>query len=162
MKTIQNTFSILGLFVAIFVLGAGGAKAQILTSPDFTGTFTLPVQAEWGSMTLPAGKYTLKYGLLDGGADVMEIAGEAKGSPRGTIMVVPTNQTMATKNSLVCVRDGNTLVVRKIELSAIGESFNSAMPRGATLVAQRQSHGEFTLAEGPSLIQRIPVTLSGK
>lgn len=157
MKTIRSLAIVVGLFGAILALGATGAKAQVLRSPDFTGKFTLPYAAQWENMTLPAGEYTLKYGFLDGGADAVEIAGKAKGSPHGTIMAVPNGQSSAVKNSLVCIRDGNHLIVRTLELTAINESLKFGMPHGLRLVSERRQHNERTLAEAPMLIQRLAV-----
>lgn len=162
MKTIQSFFSMVGLGVAMFVLGASGAKAQVLNSPDFTGTFTISHIAQWGATTLPAGEYTLKYGYLDGGADAVEIAGKAKGSPRVTMLAVANGRNSEVENSLACIREGNTLVVQRLDLPAIDKSLNFAMPHGTTLVAHRQNRGEYTLAGGPMLIQRVPVTANQK
>lgn len=160
MKSNRNLTSVLALFVAVFALGTVGVKAQTVNSTQFTGTFTLPYAAQWGTMTLPAGEYTLKYGTRPAGPSLVEVSGKAEGSPHGMILVASADDTSATKNSIVCIRDGNNLLVRKIELSALGESISFAMPHGVTLMAERQQHGVYMLAQGPELIQRLPITLS--
>ena len=66
MKTIRSLMTLAGLFLVLFALSATGAKAQNLSSASFSGNFTLPVAAQWGEMTLPAGNYTLGVGLAVG------------------------------------------------------------------------------------------------
>ena len=47
--------------VVVAALGiAGTASAQVVE-----GKFTLPFEARWGSMVLPAGQYTLKVGTMN-------------------------------------------------------------------------------------------------
>lgn len=166
MKTIRSLMTLVGLSVVFLALSASGARAQqagSLSTTTFRGSFTLPNEAQWGHMTLPAGDYNLYYGrLFDGGVNWVNIVGKAKGSPHGLIVVESNERTSATKDSLICVREGNNLVVRKLELPAIGESVNFAMPRGVQLMAQSQNHGQYTLAEAPLLIQRLPVQMNGK
>jgi hypothetical protein len=162
MKTIRSLMTSAGLAVMLFTLGAIGAKAQALANPDFAGTFTLSNNAQWGRMSLPAGNYTLRYGGLSGSYFV-EVRGTEKGSPHGVILVQGTGQSSATKSALVCVREGNGLVIRALEMTQIGTAANFALPRGAQLTAHNGKRGGYAqLAEAPMLIQRIPVTLNAK
>jgi hypothetical protein len=89
MKKIRNLMTFGGLFVAVLALGTTGARAQRLYSTQFAGTFTIPFEVQWGTMTLPAGEYTLSYGIQRSGANLVEIAGKAKGSPHGVILAGP-------------------------------------------------------------------------
>jgi hypothetical protein len=163
MKTIRSLMTLAGLSLVVFALGATGAKGQILSSTHFAGTFTLPFEAQWGKMTLPAGDYKLQYGTQDTGHGLVEMRGTAKRSPYGFVLAGPIGDTSATKNSIVCVREGNALMVRALEMPSIGESVNFAMPRGAQLTAHRLNGStNIQLAEAPMLIERIPVTLSAK
>jgi hypothetical protein len=167
MKNTRNLAAMVGLSVMLFALGVTGAKAQQsqgLSVTDFGGTFTLPHDAVWGKMTLPAGDYSLYYGQLsDGGIKVVEVVGKTEGSPHGFILAQMPNPTSAMKNGIVCVREGNSLVVRALEMSAIGESVNFRLPHGARLTARNANHnGYMQLAEAPMLIERIPVTLNAK
>lgn len=162
MKTIRSLMTLAGLFVMLFALGAAGAKAQALERTDFAGTFTLSNNAQWGNMNLRAGNYTLRYGSRYG-SDFVEVKGTAKGSPRGVIHVQMTDPSSTKKSALVCIREGNTLIVRTLEMAGLGESANFAMPRGAKLAANNRKHIGFTqLAEAPMLIQRLPVTQNAK
>jgi hypothetical protein len=163
MKTIRNVMTLVGLSLAVLALGATGAKAQGLSSTSFGGTFTLPFEAQWGAMTLPAGNYSLSYGQpFPGGTYAVEVVGKTEGSPHGMILVRAGGQVSATKDSLICVREGDSLVVRKLDMPAIGKSVNFALPHGLRLVAHKQRHGMYTLAEAPMLIQRVPVQMNGK
>ena len=163
MKTIRNLMILVGLFVGLLALGTAGAMGQVFDTPSFTGTFTLPSEVQWGTMTLPAGDYVLKFGLLSTGHSLVEVRGREKGSPHGVILAGPIRDTSATRNSIVCVRQGNTLIVRAVEMPSIREAVTFALPRGTQLTAQKGNYVGYTqLAEAPMLIQRIPVTLNAK
>ena len=164
MKTIRNLMTLAGLILAVFALSATGAKAQTLTNNSFAGTFTISNEAQWGKMTLPAGTYNLYYGPLhDGGASLVEVVGKAKGSPHGLILVAGNSDASAANSALVCIREGDTLIVRALEMPSIGTSAQFSMPHGARLVARNAKHNGYTqLAEAPMLIERIPVTFSAK
>jgi hypothetical protein len=164
MKTIRSLMTFAGLFVGFLVLGTAGAKGQVLETPSFSGTFTLPVQAQWGKMHLPAGEYTFSYGqMFSGGAYGVRVDSKAKGSPHGFVLVESKDDASSTKSQLLCAREGNTLIVRALELPAIGESISFSLPRGAHLLAQNGNHNhDVQLAQAPMLIERIPVAASAK
>lgn len=167
MKTIRNFLTLTGLSLALLALGAVGAEAQQARSLSTTvigGSFTLPFEVQWGAVTLPAGDYTVSYGSMSsGGPYLVEVVGKAKGSPHALILASGENHNAATKSSLICIREGNTGIVRALQLSAIGETVFFAMPHGGKLMAHEQHNGKNTLlAEAPMLIQRVPVTLNGK
>ena len=163
MKTIRASVTLVGLSLILFALATVGAKGQVLYSTHFAGSFTLPFEAQWGKMTLPAGEYTLDYGSLNNGYRLVVVGSAAKGGPVGMIQAGPGNETSAAKNAIVCIREGDTLVVRALEMAAIGESVRFGLPRGAKLVAHNGKRRGYTqLAEAPMLIQRIPVTLKAK
>lgn len=163
MKTIRSLTILAGLSLVLLALGVTGAKAQdgqSLSITNLNGTFTLPLDAQWKNMSLPAGTYTLQYGTLNG-FHIVEVQGTAKGSPHGLILVQQPESTSAKNNAIVCVREGGTLVVRALEMPSIGQSANFAMPRGTQLTAHNHT-GYTQLAEAPMLIQRIPVALNAK
>ena len=167
MKSIRNLVTLIGLSVMLFALGVSGAKAQEgpgLSMTNFAGTFTLPSEAQWGRMTLPAGDYSLYYGsYTDGGPSVVEIVGKGNASPHGFIFAQQPERTSAGKNAIVCVREGDTLIVRALQMAAIGQSASFAMPTGAQLTAKVHNGSTKTLlASAPMLIERVPVTLNGK
>ena len=163
MKTIRRLTTVLGLSLALVALGAVGARGQTLDTTQLVGTFTLPISAQWGTATLPAGDYTLRYGTIYAAGGFVEVRGLAKGGPHDVIRVDGIGQSSASTSALVCIRDGATLIVRAIEMPSIGEAGSFALPRGAKLVGNQRNHnGHTQLAEAPMLIQRVPVTLNVK
>lgn len=166
MKKIQRLATLAGLSLALLALGAVGAKAQLtagLSRPIAWGSFTLPFEAQFGSMTLPAGDYTLEYGALTPGNYLVEVVGKAEGSPRGFVLVQQHDTTAATQSSLICVREGRTGIVKSLEMSWIGESVTFSTPHGGKIMAEKRNGSTNTqLAEAGSFIQRIPVNLNGK
>lgn len=159
--------TMVGISMVVLVLGTTGAWAQqapSLSETSFAGTFTLPIDAQWGSMTLPAGEYSLYYGRAGAGDfRLVEVVGKAEGSPHGVIFAQQPEPASATKNSIVCVRDGDALVVRALELPGIGQSINFILPHGAKLAAHlRNGNTSTQLAEATMLIERIPVSLAAK
>jgi hypothetical protein len=162
MKTIRSLMILAGLSLAVLALGATGAKAWSPAGTDFAGTFTLPFEAQWGRTTLPAGEYSLYYGHLPkSSTPVVEVIGKDKGSPHAFILPQGIDSASTTTSALVCVREGNALIVRSLEMPAIGESVRFGLPRGAQRTAHNRKHNGYAqLAEAPMLIQRIPVTLN--
>jgi hypothetical protein len=130
MKLIRDITIMVGLSVALFAMGVTGARGEIPYSTHLAGTFTLPFEAQWGKLTMPAGEYTLQYGTQESGHGLVVVRSAAKGSPYGMILARPTGQTSATKNALICVREGNTLYVRALEMPLIGESVRFRIPHG--------------------------------
>lgn len=164
MKNIRNRVILGGLSIMVFALCATGARAQSLNSTNFAGTFTLPFEAQWGRAALPAGEYSLYYGhLIAGSAPMVEVIGKGKTAPHILVLVAAVSDASAKKNALVCVREGNTGVIRTLEMPEIGQAANFRMPRGTQLMAKRSNGGKnVELAEGPNLIQRIPITLASR
>jgi hypothetical protein len=167
MKKILNLVTLAGLSLAFLALGAAGAKAQTVYSTRFVGTFTLPFEAQWGALTLPAGDYTLEYGMQESGHRLAFVRGTEKGRPYGMILAGPLDQTSETKNALVCVLEGNKGYVRAVELPVIGESARFALPHGVKVEARilrgKLNHNAKTqLAETRIRIARVSVKLDGK
>ena len=163
MKMIRNLTTWAGFSLVLFALGAIGASGQISYPAHFAGKFTLPTAAQWGKMTLPVGEYTMRYGIDESGHGLVLVQGAAEGTPQGMILAGPAGDTSATKSALVCVREGEDLIVRALEMPQIGKAAGFVLPRRARLVAHNGKHGGYThLAEAPMLIQRIPLTLKAK
>jgi hypothetical protein len=163
MKRIRSLMTLAGFSLALVAFGAAGARAQVLTTTNLVGTFTLPFAAQWGAVTLPAGDYTLRYGVAPGGTAVVEVQGTAKGSPHGFILAQSHDRTSAAKNAIVCIHAGKGGIVRGLDLPAIGESAEFALPQGIKLMAnQRDNRTYAQLGDTPELIQRLSIKLNGK
>ena len=131
MKPIRSMAILMGVGLALLASGASRARAQALTTTAFSGTFTLPFEVQWANMTLPAGEYTLSDGHQNSAsAYLVEIAGKDKGSPHGVILARGRSRASASGDALVCIRDGNKGYVWPLELSAIGEAAEFALPHG--------------------------------
>lgn len=162
MKTIRYLMILSGLCLAFFALAATGARAQTLASTSFVGTFTLPVKAQWGRLTLPAGQYSLSYGkAFKGTAYMVTVAGEAEGSPRGMILLRSLDDVSAGENALNCIRDGDTLYVRGLELPAIGESILFKIPhavevRSKVIAGNQNQKGNHQIAQLSIGIEPLP------
>ncbi|MEJ2008306.1 MAG: hypothetical protein P8Z30_09170 [Acidobacteriota bacterium] len=163
MKTIRNTVTLVGVSLMLFALCAAGAKAQGLYSIDVTGTFTLPFEAQWGPMTLPAGDYNLYYGsLTTAGTRLVEVKGQAEGSPHGFLLTKEQDSISTTKSALICIRQGNRRIVRELQMAPIGETVSFPLPHGVKLLAHQQNGNVYArLAEAP-VIERVPVNTSGR
>jgi hypothetical protein len=113
------------------------------------GEFDLPCAAKWGLADLPAGHYTF---LLDSTAKQgkLVIRG-AKSSPFIRASVVDDHNPV-DRNELILIRSGRTGIVRALRLADLGITFYYAMPGSARFYADNK----------PELIQRAPVTISGK
>lgn len=168
MKTIRNMAILVGVGLALFVSGATSARAQALTTTAFSGTFTLPFEAQWANMTLPAGEYSLSYGHhYPASGYLVEVAGKKPGSPHGVILTRGRSQPSASKNVLICIREGNKGYVRSLELAAIGESAEFALPHGvdveSRLIAKHQNEsGNTRIAEVRITVERVPIKLNAK
>lgn len=171
MKTIRNLMTVVGLSLLLPVLAVTVAKAQSISAnpadPEaaFSGSFTLPFEVQWGSMVLPAGDYTLDYGrLIDpAGMHAVAITAEENGGKRGVLLADGRGQSRAGANSLVYIRQGDTLIVTGLELPAIGESVTFKAPKSAQLMARKNGANARTqLAKARMPIQRLPIRSNGK
>jgi hypothetical protein len=159
MKNIKSWMIFAGFSVAILAMSGTRARAQLITYPEFAGSFTLPVQARWGALTLPPGNYGLYYGEpFKGGLKVVEVVNKADGSARGVVLIRGLSQTSASTNELVCTREGNMDFVRDLDLPVLGESIQFGLPYNMKLIASQQDHNATKpVAELHGLIQRLPV-----
>ena len=130
--------------VAVFLL-AGAAQAQ-----DYIGKFTLPIEVQWGKALLPAGDYTLVHNSMRR-PDLVTIRGEKE-----TVMTLPVGQSFnadrSQKSALVLAGMQGKTVVRTLVIAELGMEFHYPWPKGVRT----------QMAEGPVLIQRVPVIRVGK
>jgi len=135
---------------SLIALAAGCMFAGVASAQDFTGKFTLPCEVQWGTAVLPAGNYTLEHNSARR-SDLMTIRGEKE-----TVMALPVSQSFdadrSGKSALILARMKGKAVVRVLVLTELGMEFTYAWPKGEHVL----------LAQGPVLIQRIPVTRVGR
>ena len=167
MKTIRRLVIPAGVLVMFLAMAATGLRAQSLFSTHFAGKFTLPFMAQWGTTVLPPGEYELYYGIQGNkGSYAVEIRGQGE-LPQVVKIAMGRSDAKAGENALVCVREGNKAHVRALELPAIGESAQFALPHGveveSKLIAKHQNKsGNTQLAEARIRVERVPIKLSAK
>lgn len=168
MKVIRNITILLGTTLALLALASTRANAQALTTSSFYGTFTLPFEAQWGSMILPAGDYTLYYGQLNGsGTYLVEVMGNEEASEHGILLPGPGNQVSESESALVCLREGNHGYVHELRMGAIGKSVSFPIPHGvevrARIVADSVNpESQMQVGQASMAVERIPVKLMCK
>lgn len=159
MKTIRRSMILVGFSVALFALISTGASAQVLSTNSFAGKFTLPVETHWGAMTLPAGEYSLTYGTAFSSTYLVTVADEAEGRILGMVLPRARNDVKAAENVLDCIREGDRLYVRALELPAIGESIHFKIPhvvavRSRVIAGHQNEKGNTHIAQVAIRIER--------
>ncbi len=142
-----RSFAIARASILAFLASFG--LAGLLKAEEYEGKFTLAFESRWGRMTLPAGEYTFK---LD--TDIHPYTVKVTGKDGATFVYADgaTNDKPGGRSELLLVRRGNKGTIRALHLAPEGLFFTYAVP-----LSERQ-----LVAEGPQLIQRLPVVLSGK
>jgi len=136
------------LFLALL---ATVASAGLLSAEDYKGKFTLPVETKWGTATLPAGDYEFK---LNTNVAPYTIKVSGVSGKDGAVFIFAAGVSDASapgQSTLIIVRRGRNGTVRAFHLAKEGLVFTYGAPKG-----------ELLLAEGPQLIQRIPVLIAHK
>jgi len=150
MKTNRSSWMVRNLVLALAgaAIFVGVANAQ---DTVYAGNFTLPFEAQWGGLTLPAGDYSLKLGYSPAGWDTILI--EQDGRKLGMVMSRSHNQDLSSKHSTLVVArsDGRARIVA-LHVEELRSDFNYGVPRGGARV----------IASAPELIQRIPLSSNGK
>lgn len=167
MKTIRNIAIVAGVSLALFALSSTTARAQAITSTSFVGTFTLPVETHWGALTLPAGDYSLRYGSAFGSTYLVTVADKPEQRILGMFVAARRDDVKAAENMLGCVREGNILYVRALEMPLIGESIHFKIPHGVEVRSKLkfQAHNassNTSIAEVRISVERVPIKLSAK
>ncbi len=132
--------TLLGL---VALLAPGFACAQ-----ELRGKFTLPFEARWGQTLLPAGEYT--FMVNSEGPRWMRVQREGQ-----TFTFMPAYwSTTKDKDAsaLIVARRGDSAAIRSLYLKEIGLTLHYAAPKPGTEM----------MAKGPVLIERVPLTISGK
>ena len=124
-------------------------SAGLLSAEDFEGKFTLPCEAKWGLATLPAGDYSFRLNTVVAPYTIT-VRGE-----NGNAMIMAwgnSDSGVSGRSELILVRRGKTGTVRALHLAEAGRIFTYAAPKGEPQL----------LAQTPVLIQRVPLSVSGK
>ena len=149
MKTNQSSRMVKNLalaLVGVFIF-AGAVNAQ---EPACQGKFTLPFEAQWGEVTLPAGDYAFTlHSTALGSRIVTVVQGQRK-----VAMVMAQGRShgdSAKASALIVTRSGGRARIHALHLAELGDFFYGA-PKAEGL----------QMASTPQLIQRIPISTNGK
>ena len=126
-----------------------------LSAGNWQVTFSLPFETHWGGAVLPAGSYTLRLDTFNNGRpmqleqDVWRIA----------MVMAQSEETSRTpaKSQLVVAREGKTATVHILYIAELGTAFHFSVPQRYEVYTQLIAR-----ADEPTVIERIPVTVSGK
>lgn len=145
-------FALAAAFVAASVL-ALGAHAQMGSRSRFAGQFTLPFEAHWGSVDLPAGHYTFTVENEFGGTK--QVVHLMNGT-RTLGMVMPEqfstyNPEQINETALLCVRNAGTYSVRAVTMPEVGVLYYTVPKNKAVQVTK-----------APELIERVPVQMASR
>lgn len=150
MKTNRSLWMVRNLVLALTsaCIFAGMANAQAV---GYSGKFTLPFEAQWGGMTLPAGTYSFTLGFSVGGLEMITVEQGARGL--GVVMSQGHNPAGSSEPSaLVVARSGGRARIVTLHAVELGTDFYYRPPKAKG----RQ------IASAPELIQQIPVSANGK
>jgi hypothetical protein len=146
MKLTQSYTLVKVLLLAVL---AAGVSTSLASAQVCEGTFTLPFQARWGQVTLPAGKYSFR---LDPSASPYTVT--VQGASRGAIVMAHhiSDRQDSGRSELLIVRSGGKAWVRALHLVGpdLGQVFVYPLPKG-----ERNY-----LAQAPQLNQRVPVLMA--
>ena len=149
MKTNQSSRMVKNLalaLVGVFIF-AGAVNAQ---EPACQGKFTLPFEAQWGGVTLPAGGYAFTLNSTAVGSRVVTVVRDQQ--KVAIVMAQARSQGDSARASALIVRhSGGRARIDSLHLIELGDFFFSAPKAEGSQIAS-----------APQLIQRIPVFTSGK
>jgi hypothetical protein len=154
--TKTRTFTLIR--VVFLALLATALSAGLLSAEDYKGTFTLPIEARWGSATLPPGDYSFTVNTAF--ANHLAKVTDQDGNWVAMIMASGTSERQFSgRNALFLVRRGRVGTVRALHLATRGTD----SPKGGLVLYYSPPKSEPPLlAQAPELLQRIPVVASGK
>ncbi len=120
MKTLKVAGHLVLVALAV-VLSASVGKSQV---EGYKGTFTLPTEARWGSVTLPAGDYTLRVDSVSA-PHFIYLKGESKSAI--VLAGVPDLRPSSNHSELVLVETAHGYAVRSLAVGQIGLSLDYAV-----------------------------------
>jgi hypothetical protein len=137
-------FAVLALLTACF--GASLANAQ-----EVQGKFTLPFETHWGNAVLSPGDYSFRLNFSGDSPDYTVLTRE-QDQKETIIMASARSHSSSGKSGLIVERHGDRGTVRTLRLAEAGLVIEYPAAK-----VQPQM-----LAQGPKLIQRIPILLAQK
>jgi hypothetical protein len=140
----SNLVKILSLGVLV-----AGINATLANAQEIKGKFTMPFEAHWGGITLPAGDYTI---ALDPAA---RSAIKVMQGDRGTGFVLTRGVSEDTKSgasAMLAVPTRGGYRITTLHLEELGVTLYFAQPKSE----------RFVLAQAPTLKRRVPILMASK
>jgi len=137
-------FAVLALVTVCF--GVSLANAQ-----EVQGKFNLPFEAHWGNAVLAPGNYSFRLNFSGGSPDYTVLTRE-QDQQQTIVMASTRGHSSSGKSGLIVERHGNRGTVRSLRLAEAGLVLFYPMAKPQPEM----------LAEGPKLIQRIPILMASK
>ena len=124
MKFVKNCAFGTGLFALALSVGASQANAQSLR-----GTFDLPFEAHWGSVTLEPGQYTVSLPTQATLFPVMYVSSQGKTK---MILIGASSAVKESDRSYLRVENiGETHVIRQLTSGPTGKLFTFGVSKSA-------------------------------
>ena len=136
--------AVLALLIACF--GASLANAQ-----EIQGKFNLPFETHWGQAVLTPGNYSFSLNSSASGGDYTVLVRE-EDQTATMIMASTRGHNFSGKSGLIVERHGTRGTVRSLRLAEAGLVIYYPAAKAQKPV----------LAQGPVLIQRVPVLMASK
>lgn len=122
MKSVLRTTKVFG--VALLALAASfSASPARAAGETLSSKLTLPVEARFGSATLPAGEYTLAIETV-GGQKLVSLRGNGKTAISLAIDAEPS--PVSDRDQLTLVQDGDGYVVSAVSVGSLGLTLHYA------------------------------------
>ena len=137
-------FAVLALVTVCF--GASLANAQ-----EVQGKFNLPFETHWGNAVLAPGDYSFRLNFSGGSPDYTVLTRE-QDQTETIVMASTRSHRSSGKSGLIVERHGNRGTVRSLCLAEEGLVIHYPAAKAQPQLA----------AQGPKLIQRIPILLAQK
>lgn len=139
----SRLLTLLGLAALLALLTAGFARAY---QKQCVGEFTLTSEIRWGRAVLPPGNYSFELDVTD---DLIVIRGEKQAVIIRSL--VHDTDTHLQSSALILVSRRGKATVRELGLAGQKVVLLYGVPK--------ESPEE--VAQGPLIIQRVPVTING-
>lgn len=136
------------LLVAVTACVMIAPRLQATTAVQ--GKFTLPFEAKWGKVSLPAGDYALAINQYSSMARVViSQSGHYVGITLPEVFDYTENKSKSAE--IVCIRHNGVTTVRALRLPQVGTYYFS-MPKDLKVMAARQ----------PQMIETVSLQLAGE
>jgi hypothetical protein len=136
----MNTYRSSSLVKVILLLGllaVGGSAAPAHAQTISEGKFTLPFEARWGDVHLPAGNYV--YSVQNAGPAAFVVVRGETGKGTAAMFVARMSESADNSNhsQLIFLRSDQGPIVRSLSLGKLGLVLDFNLPKAETEIRAR-------------------------